>query len=268
VDKPGQRLVRTDLHSMQQAITGAQPWQGDWYAQLYYHDGNGYYFESFEIKVDGTKCALTHQTGSGNYLVFNAPPRSYNMSNSVAACSFAEDGSLISGNVRASAGAGGRTLSFQTLYGGQPSLAPLMDAAVARQNNVRVAEDPLRIAARSWVGDWEGQADWRSYASSGDSYTEYRADLTISVGGNGDCSATIKTHGVFYRSDGTHPDYMRDNNGGSELDCEVTDARHLHIDANEELPDVVQTGGGSAQVSYRHVGAGTGNVLIQLRRTR
>jgi hypothetical protein len=82
VDKPGQRLINTDLHSIERTNRFSKAWQGDWRTGRHYYSVNvagvdgevGYYFDSIEIKVDGPKCAYTWEQGWN--FSFNGPPSS------------------------------------------------------------------------------------------------------------------------------------------------------------------------------------------------
>jgi hypothetical protein len=263
VDKPGQRLIKTDLQSVKKAIEGLKPWQGDWYGQIYYQQPMGsvtfYYFQSFEVKVEGPRCTITRKFGSAN----GPPlPASYKMSSvPPTTCSTDKDGFVTDGNVKLALAGGTRSVTFEDGSTHETHSLPLVDAAASTtQGNSDVGEDPLKAGLQAWAGEWEGEVDWQIYASSSSAYSQRHGELSISVGRNSTCSATWNEHEVFHYSSGN---VSAGKDHQSTLQCQIQDSHHILI-ITFEVSDIVKTGTNQAQTKWSN---GFTTAPFSLRRT-
>jgi hypothetical protein len=249
IDKPGQRLLKTQLQNAKLV----EPWQGKWFAQLYYQsaDRYSYYFESFEIDVRGMTCKLKHV--SGHDTTSDGSPN-YRMSTDWANCRFEEDGSLTSGSVRATFAGTQRNLEFKTIWTDKIHTLPLTDEATAKQAAAQAQQaeaDRQQATIRRWVGRWEGEGSVKQYVEDGPTYTIDKIDLTVEVDNDGGCEAVSKwTYTFHFRGGPSDPPVTNTRRGK----CTIRDQRKLHISLGEFIDDVTLTSSGRAVVTYHSIG--------------
>ncbi len=250
VDKPGQRLIKTQLRVAKMA----EPWQGKWFTQLYYQESktsglHAYYFESYQIEVRGVTCRMEHRDG---FDVTDGSPN-YKMSTDWSDCRFEEDGALTNGRVRATIAGTQRNLEFKTIWTDKIYTMPLTDEATARQAvaNAQQAEaDRQQATIRRWAGHWEGEASDKQYVGDNGTYTTTKVSLTIDVDDDGGCAAVSTWSDTFHFRGGPGDPPAVNTRYGK---CTITDQRKLHISLGE-FDDVIYTSSGNAVVRYSSLG--------------
>jgi hypothetical protein len=265
VDKAGQRLIKTGFRPVQRL----QPWQGDWYASLYYSDQSSYYFESFEFQVKGQDCQIRHDSG---FVVANTRPASYPTTGTwTTVCTAADDGSLTDGFVTATVGEGQRTLQFNAIWGGQRYSLPLTDTASgkraegdAQNAQARAETDAQEAKLRPWIGEWYGEASGDRPVSGSTSYRTEQEGLTIHVYPDGRCSAAaVWTSTFHYHGEPDDKPVVTTHNG---IECSVVDAEKLNLGiwGGAGGTDVFYSYGGHATVSDHWMGT-TMNINLKKR---
>jgi len=229
ISKPGQVLVKTDLRSMEKANELAKAWQGDWQTHRYYYNDPAYsfsyYFDSFEIKVEASKCTITWEDGYATSV--NGPPNSYATTTNSWPCTLADDGSVtFVNNVKATGEGTTRNLTYTSDYTHQTHSLHLY-SSLAGQSNAQDESDPLKIATRAWAGDWSGEASTDDPVAGSTSYRTEQESLTIHVALDGSCTAArIWTSTFHYHGgDGDNP-VVTPHYG---IRCNVIDAEKLNL---------------------------------------
>jgi len=245
VDKPGQRLVKTQLR----VAKVAEQWQGKWFTQLYYQKPGRSYFESYQIEVSGLSCRIKHERGHG------AADDSQNRNTSTDwySCQFEEDGTLTNGSVRATIAGTQRNLEFKTIWTDQTYTMPLTDEATARQAAAKAQQaeaDRQQATIRRWAGHWEGEASDKRYVGDDGTYTTTKVSLTIDVDDDGGCAAVSTWSYTFHFRGGPGDPPTVNTRYGK---CTITDQRKLYISLGE-YDDVIYTSSGNAVVTYSSLG--------------